>query len=148
MVFELKIPDAKDVIVGELAERGEWVLANVESASPWPVRAQKVSYGGQTIWIIPIMRDRYPAVAMRRPANRSREECERLVMRFISVLSWVESAGYLVNGVGGGSVPNPMGRAKEQGFSICEEFDLSYLPEPTNDRAQLALGLMREGTIR
>ena len=38
-----------------------------------------------------------------------------------------------------------MGRDKERGFSICEEFDLSYFPEVTDDKALLALGLMREG---
>ena len=38
-----------------------------------------------------------------------------------------------------------MGRDKKRGFSICEEFDLSYFPEVTNEKAMLALGLMREG---
>lgn len=35
--------------------------------------------------------------------------------------------------------------ADERGFSICEEFDLSYFPEPASERALLALALMREG---
>jgi hypothetical protein len=38
-----------------------------------------------------------------------------------------------------------MGRDKKFGFSICEKFDLDYLPEVTDPRAQLALALMREG---
>jgi hypothetical protein len=38
-----------------------------------------------------------------------------------------------------------MARDKEQGFAICEEFDLSYFPEPDNEKAPLALALMREG---
>jgi hypothetical protein len=68
-----------------------------------------------------------------------------LLMRFLSTLAWVEEKGFLVDGIGGGSLPVPMGRDKTYGFAICEEFDLSYFPEPNNDKALLALALMREG---
>jgi hypothetical protein len=144
-MLSLKIPEAKEVIVGELAQRGEWIVANVETASSWPINSQKVTYRGETIWIMPIMKDHFPAVAMKRPPGKSREECERLLLRFLSNLAWVEGAGFLVDGVGGGSLPNPTGRNKETGFSICDEFDLSYFPEPASDKALLALALMREG---
>ena len=144
-MLNVKIPDAKDVLIGELAERGQWILANVETTSCWPITAQKVRYRGHTMWIIPLMRDRYPAVAMKQPAGMSQEACEKLVLRFLSALAWVEDAGYLVDGVGGGSMPNPMGRSKVGGFAICDEFDLSYLPEPASEKALLALALMREG---
>jgi hypothetical protein len=33
---------------------------------------------------------------------------------------------------GGGNLPRPMGRSKEVGFSICDEFDLSYFPDVTD----------------
>jgi hypothetical protein len=144
-MLDWKIPEAKDVIVGELAERGDWIVANIETTSGWPVHAQKVLYRGQTIWIMPLMKDRYPALAMKRPAGKSRDDCERLVLRFLSALAWVQGTGYLVGGVGGGSVPNPMGRMKDGGFSIMEEFDLSYLPEPESEKTLLAMALMREG---
>ncbi len=141
----LTIPDHKDIIVGELAERGEWIVANIHTASFWPVNAQKVMYRGAAFWIIPLMKGFYPAVAMRVPHGKTRLECETLVMRFVSNLSWVEGQGFLVDGIGGGSLPMPMGWDKERGFSICEEFDLSYFPEPASDRALIALALMREG---
>ncbi len=143
--WRLTIPDVKDVIVGELAERGEWIVANIQTGNLWPVNAQKVQYRGETLWILPVMKKFYPAVAMKVPKGRSRLECERLVMRFISNLSWVEDRGFIVAGLGGGNLPAPMGRDKEQGFVICEEFDLSYFPEPASERALLALALMREG---
>jgi hypothetical protein len=60
-------------------------------------------------------------------------------MRFLSTLSWVEERGFMVE-LSGGNLPRPMGRDKERGFSICDEFDLSYFPEVTNERAMLALG--------
>jgi Methylamine utilization protein MauJ len=144
-LWHLTIPEVKDVIVGELAECGEWIVANIQTGSIWPVNAQKVQYRGETLWIVPVMKKFYPAVAMKVPQGKSRIECEQLVMRFISTLSWVESRGFIVEGLGGGSLPAPMARDKEQGFAICEEFDLSYFPEPDNEKALLALALMREG---
>ncbi len=93
------------------------------------------------------MKGFYPAVAMMVPPGRTCAECEVLVMRFISMLSWVEEKGYTVEGgaLSGGNLPRPMGRDKQRGFSICDEFDLSYFPEVSNDKAMLALALMREG---
>jgi hypothetical protein len=144
-MLDIKIPEVNDVIVGELAERGEWVVANVQTGATWPVNSQKVLYRGEALWIMPVMTEYFPAVAMKVPPGKGRAECERLLLRFLSTLSWVQEAGFLVDGVGGGSLPCPMGRNKAVGFSICEEFDLSYFPEPTDERAMLALGLMREG---
>lgn len=94
-----------------------------------------------------IMKGFYPAVAMKVPPGKSRTECEELVLRFLSTLSWVEERGFMVEGGGlsGGNLPRPMGRDKERGFAICDEFDLSYFPEVTDEKAMFALGLMREG---
>jgi hypothetical protein len=145
--LRVEIPDHKSVIVGELAQNGEWIVANISTNSVWPVTSQKMRWRGVDIWIMPIMKGYYPAVALMVPPGRSRAECEELVMRFLSMLSWVESRGIMVEGGGlsGGNLLRPMGRDKERGFSICEEFDLSYFPEVTDEKALLALGLMREG---
>jgi hypothetical protein len=142
-----EIPTHKEVFVGELAERGNWIVANIQTDSYWPVTSHKVRWRGVDIWIVPIMKGFYPAVAMMVPPGRSRPECEELLMRFLSMLSWVEERGFLVEGGGcsGGNLPRPMGRDKERGFSICDEFDLSYFPEVTDEKALLALALMREG---
>jgi hypothetical protein len=142
-----EIPTHKEVFVGELAQNGDWIVANISTNSFWPVASQKVRWRGVDIWILPIMKGFYPAVAMLVPPGKSRAECEELVMRFLSMLSWVEERGFMVEGggCGGGNLPRPMGRDKERGFSICDEFDLSYFPEVTDEKALLALGLMREG---
>ena len=145
--FRREVPDHKDVIKGELAQSGDWIVANISTDSFWPITSQKVRWRGVDIWIMPIMKNFYPAVAMMVPPGKTRAGCEILVMRFISMLSWVEEKGYTVQGGGlsGGKSPRPMGRDKERGFSICDEFDLSYFPEVTDEKAMLALGLMREG---
>ena len=145
--FRREIPDHKDVIKGELAERGEWIVANILTNGCWPITRQKVRWHDVDIWIMPIIKGFYPAIAMKVPPGRSRTDCQELVMRFISTLSWVEEQGFMVEGggLGGGNLPRPMGRNQEQGFSICDEFDLSYFPEVTDEKALLALALMREG---
>ena len=145
LALRLEIPDVNSVIVGELAQNGEWIVANVSTNSVWPVTSQKVRWRGVDIWILPIMKNCYPAVAVMVPPGKSLAECEELVMRFLSMLSWVEGRGYMVEGIGGGNLPRPMGRDKERGFSICDEFDFSFFPEVTGEKAQIALGLMREG---
>jgi hypothetical protein len=51
--MHLTIPNVKDVIVGELAERGEWIVANIQTSSFWPVNTQKVHYRWEMFWILP-----------------------------------------------------------------------------------------------
>lgn len=75
----LTIPEPKDVIRGELAVPGDWVVANITTHMSWPVKAQKVSYRGVDVWVMPLMKDRYPAIAINRPPGLSREDCELLL---------------------------------------------------------------------
>jgi hypothetical protein len=142
-----RIPDHRDVIKGELLQSGQWIVANIQTSGAWPIVSQKVCWRGVDIWIMPIMKGFSPAVAMKVPRGKSRLDCEELVLRFLSTLSWVEEFGIMVEGGGlsGGNLPRPMGRDKERGFVIRDEFDLSYFPEVTDQNAMLALGLMREG---
>lgn len=141
----VEIQELGDVLVGELAEPGNWIVANVETTHFWPTNAQKQIYRGETIWILPITNKHFPAIAINARLGLGRATCERLLMRFLSTLSWVEEHGMLVDGIGGGNLPRPMGRDKTFGIGITEEFDLSYFPEPSDEKALLALALMREG---
>jgi hypothetical protein len=36
VAFRREIPDHKDVIKGELAQNGEWIVANISTNSFWP----------------------------------------------------------------------------------------------------------------
>jgi hypothetical protein len=47
----LTIPEAKDVICGELAVPGDWVVANIATNMFWPVKAQKVAFCGVDVWV-------------------------------------------------------------------------------------------------
>ena len=54
----LTIPEAKDVICGELSVPGDWVVANIATNMFWPVKAQKVAFCGVDVWVMPLMKDR------------------------------------------------------------------------------------------
>jgi len=129
-VFGREIPaDLRDIIKGELAQNGQWLVANVSTESFWAINPEKVRWRGVDIWIMPVTKSTCPALAMMVPSGKGVAECQELLLRFLSTLSWVEERGFMVEGgVGGGNLPRPMGRFKEHGLAICDQFDLSYFP--------------------
>jgi hypothetical protein len=142
-----KIPHIRDVLVGELAARARWIVANVESTGSWPIKAQKYRYRGEDVWIIPLTKECYGGVAIQERQDLNSAACQKLLMRFLSVISWVYEQGIsLTYGFTGGTLPQPLGR-RDQGVvgSIMSDFDLSYFPEPNSDRALLALALTPDG---
>jgi hypothetical protein len=142
----LELPTPNDVIKGELAERAEWIVANVSTTTmAWTTTVQKVAYLGTDIWIMPVMEGYFPAVAAKRPPGAKREDIESILMRFLSALCWAERDGATVEHITGGNLPRPLGREKTRGLIIRREFELNYLPEATDDKGKLALALMREG---
>jgi hypothetical protein len=40
------IPEPKDIFVGELAQNGDWIVANIDTSIAWPVKAGKFKYRG------------------------------------------------------------------------------------------------------
>ena len=124
---------------------GYWHVASLSTDSFWPTQAQKQSWHGVDIWIMPLTREFCPAVAMR--GNYGNREEQKLLMRFISMLSWVEETGFALEGGGlsGGNLPRPMGRPRGRMVLKRGAFDLSFFPEVSDERAMRALGLMREG---
>jgi hypothetical protein len=135
-----------DVLTGELLSRGEWVTANIEGSIPWPVAPQKIDFRGQTLWIIPVTTDHYHGVAVKLgPSLSDRTEAERLLLRFLSALSWVEGGGVTCRYLSGGDLPRMVGRELRHPILRSEPFYLPYLPEPSDPAALRALALFREG---
>lgn len=139
-----EILELKDVLKGELIERGYWFYVNLGKRTPWPVKASKINFEGKNFFVIPVTKERYPAIAVKGEGYEERLKYEKLLMRFLSVLSWVESKAIDIEGMGAGSLPNPMGRHEDFGMSLQKEFDFLYFPHPENDKQKLALALMRE----
>lgn len=140
----LEILELKDVLKGELIERGYWFYVNLGRRTTWPVIGSKIIFEGKNFYVIPVTKERYPAIAVKGENYEERQKYEKLLMRFLSVLSWVESKAIDIEGMGAGSLPNPMGRREDFGVSFQKEFDFLYFPQPENDKQKLALALMRE----
>jgi hypothetical protein len=154
MLGETKIPTLADLLVGELAEGGNWVVANVRSAIPWPLRVQAVEFRGHRIFLVPrssstVVADgstitHYPFAAVNMPADAEFKTARRLLSHFLSSLSWVEGAGITVEHWSGGSRAHPMGQSRMGGV-VIDQLELEYLPDPTDDRVRWALAFYRKG---
>ncbi|MBS9717035.1 methylamine utilization protein MauJ [Pseudohalocynthiibacter aestuariivivens] len=144
IMLGLKVLEYKDALTDELKKPGRWIVAYVESSMAWPVRVQRIAYLGQEYWIIPVTIDAYPGIAVR-VQGKDEDELREKILRFLSVLSWVEGKGSVLLSFGGGSALYPYKRSSNAGLVIRDQFDLCYLPEITEAKHQLALALMREG---
>ena len=54
--FRREVPSHEDVIKGELAQSGDWIVANISTNSFSPITSQRVRWRGVDIWIMPIMK--------------------------------------------------------------------------------------------
>ena len=140
----LEIRTHSDILIDELRHPGHWVVAYIEPGMAWPVEVQEILYADRQYWIIPVTSDAYPGIAAR-AEGISQDELECKILRLLSVISWVERSGAILETFSGGNRPYAVGRSHQGGYVIREKFDFSYLPVVTNDRAKLALALMREG---
>ncbi|MGH6696298.1 methylamine utilization protein MauJ [Sphingopyxis sp.] len=143
-MLTLQIPLLAEALVGEIAEAGDWIIANLETSISWPVAYQRQEYAGRTYFIIPLTKDHCPAVAIRR-GDDTLQESRSSLLRFLSAMSWTQSAGAIVQSFSGGGLPRPQRRGSDWGLSITPDLNLTYLPEPEDPRSALALALMREG---
>lgn len=134
----------KEHLVDELTQPGDWVVANISDPVFWPLKVQKFTYRGETLFILPVTTDHYPAVAMRLRPPLDRLAGQRLILRFLSAVAWVEGQAVIIEYWTGGGRPQPMGRTDAH-RQLNHGFDLSYLPEPADEKACLALALYREG---
>lgn len=138
------MPPDEEVLQGELLERGDWLVAELDTSVSWPVQVQKIRYLERDFWLIPPSRESLPAVAIRRGEEGLRP-AQTAILRFLSSLSWAEAAGVLVDEFSGGNLPRVSRRQRVMLGVITQHLDLNYLPEPSDDDARLALALMREG---
>ncbi len=147
MPIRLEIVSRKSILEAEpaLSKRGNWVCLCVVPNIDWPVRPQTLSFAGHQVWIVPLTLEAYPGVAIDRPDDMSLDDAEGLLNRLLSVISWRENAGISVAFRSGGHLPAMMALNIKKGFGIREEFDFLEIACPEDERARLALALMREG---
>ena len=139
-----EIRDFKDIFQGEIAQNGNWIVANISGSIAWPVEVQKIRFREVDLFVMPVTKMNYPGIAVRLEPPMARLDIERLILSFLSILSWLERRGILVKYWGGGNLPRMVGREDRHGI-IRDQFDFPYFPEPTDAQGRLALGLYREG---
>lgn len=154
MLGEIKILKVAELFVGDLAAIGNWVVANVRSSVAWPLQVEIVNFRGYRIFLVPrstatVVADgstitMHPFVAVNLPTGTFFKDGRRLLSHFLSSLSWVESAGITVENWSGGSRAHPTGESQMGGL-VTSQFELDYLPDPTDQRVRWALAFYREG---
>jgi hypothetical protein len=148
------MPTVAELFVGDLAEPGNWVVANVRSAVAWPLQVETVDFRGHRLFLVPratapVVADgsthtMHPFAALNLPVGTAFKIGRRLLSHFLSSLSWVEGAGITVEHWTGGSRAHPM-HENRMGGLVTSNFELDYFPDPTDQRVRWALAFFREG---
>jgi hypothetical protein len=98
-----------DLLKDELAVRGNWAVACLTPQIAWPTSVHKVMFRGHMIFLLPQVQDYFPAVAvMIQGGLRNFAEAQKLLMSFLSALSWMKEGGIVISHWTGGSLPAPM----------------------------------------
>lgn len=129
----------------ELRVNGEWLCLNIETRIAWPTKPQPFEFEGIQLWLIPLSTDNHPGIALNRPPTLNRDDAWALLHRALSLIAWTQNTGATVAYMSSGNLPRMMGLDRSSGFAIRDEFDFSDLPQIADDKAKLALALMREG---
>ena len=76
----------------------------------WPVKAEKFKYRGKEVWVLPVMRDMFPSIAIKGPQGMSREKghAAALLRNVMNSRRLI----YRPRGFGQGIVPVPMSVVK------------------------------------
>lgn len=146
-ISDSKLLTPEEVIFGDLAIRGNWVVGNVAGEIAWPVRTQEAKFQGLKVFIIPVMEGYCPAIAIRLRTNEDPLDGQRTLLEFASSLSWALDKPINIESFGGGNLPRPFGRRHPYPVLSNTPLDTSYLPEPTHPDAKLALALYREAMV-
>ena len=138
------LPKLADLITGDLAEIGHWVVGNVEGSIAWPLKVTKVKFREHTLLLVPKSETSYPFVALKTNDNNFKAG-QKIISQFLSSLTWVEGNSISVKYWSGGSRPHPMGFGPQGGNVVTQQFELDYLPDPNDERTRWALAFYREG---
>jgi len=120
-----------------------WLVIGVEIAVFWPTKETKVNFHGKEIVLRPANGHIAPSVALNYDTSISFEDAVLCLRRFLSSLAWVEKSYIRETMITGGSHPFNVGRGR-LADNINPNFNIDYLPEPMDQKAQLALALYRE----
>jgi len=154
MLSEARILPIAEALVGDLAKNGNWVITNIRSNVPWPIKIQRMTFRGHEIYLVPKTTHyspfdggemfMYPFAAVNMPSSTDFNQGKVLLSNFLRSLSWVENAGISVEHWTGGNHASPMGKVG-QAEPVSDFIDLDYLPDPKDVKSRWALSFYREG---
>jgi hypothetical protein len=132
-------------------ERGDWIVAAVETQVFWPGKKQVVFYDSKTFMLLPLGEPipphqvrQLPAIALRADAyGLTREQARREIMRFASALSWRERGKIEIVSWTGGNIPRSMGIMRNN--TVTDYMSSEYLPTLKDETSATALAFYREG---
>lgn len=132
-------------------ERGDWIVAAVETQVFWPGKKQVVFYDSKTFMLMPLGEPipphqvrQLPAIALRADAyGLTREQARREIMRFASALSWRERGKIEIVSWTGGNIPRSMGIMRNN--TVTDYMNSEYLPTLKDETSATALAFYREG---
>jgi hypothetical protein len=150
------LPSIQELISGELAVSGNWVVGNLDTHIPWPTTVTKVTFRDRALFLLPptstgmpggspfSSNETYPCVAVRLSTGEQFDNGVLLISHYLSSLSWVERRGVTVEYWTGGNLPRPMG-GRPRHPTYTERFYRPYLPDTLEQKARWALAFYREG---
>ena len=124
-------------------QSGRWIVANVDQQIGWPEKRAIVKFRDVNLILFPEENEQYPAVAIKLDSTLSDTEARKLILQFLSSLAWAESNAIEVAHWSGGGRPYRMGRSKF-GSVRRPKFRITYLADPLDESARLALAFYRE----
>lgn len=134
-----------------LQSKGTWLLANIDQTIGWPEEKLIILFRETKVTLIPSTQEYYPAVAVLCRSSSHFNESKRLILHFLSSLCWYRP-GKLHNVRWTNS--SSMGQFNDylrlkKGDSCMQmkavNFKPTYLPDPPDKKARLALAFYREG---
>jgi hypothetical protein len=127
-----------------LKERGQWVIAGVETGIAWPKVPQVVPFGGVDFILRPLTDEDAATVCINtEKAQVTSRDARDLIMRFGSALTWSEGHSFEVTTWMGASHAIRIGRRR--GNVIRNFMEPELLPAIPDDDAATALAFYREG---
>ena len=121
----------------------KYVVVGIESSAGWPETETYLEFRGKRLTLRPPDKERAPSIVVEYEPPTTHDEILILVSQFLSSWAWVEGTRLEVGLVGGGSLPHHVSPIRRMS-PLRRDFDLQYLPDPTDPRARLALAFYRE----
>lgn len=124
-----------------------WATIGVESEFPWPTTELRLPFKGLEVVVSPETESLAPSVAIPYAQSADLENALFRLRQFLSCLAWTERGAIREVMALGGSHRGRVGRGpsvRPFRAPLRPRLSIDHLPEPTDEKASLALALYRE----